>query len=181
MQVLPLALAVRWAPFDPYRMLELLLLPDGPVPRDVGRELARVSIGVQKGPPIGVQKGPLWRRLVPVVHRRDPRAAECPTRRLTQRRVGGPCGPTGASGRGLRSEPVLEPPALVAGLDDIAVVGQAIEQRRGHLGVAEHAGPFAEGQVCGDDDRGPLVKPADEVEQKLAAGLSARWSSLVAD
>jgi type IV secretory pathway TrbD component len=39
-----------------------------------------LSIGTQKGPPIGVQKGPPWQRLVPVVHRGDPRAAECPLR-----------------------------------------------------------------------------------------------------
>jgi hypothetical protein len=43
------------------------------------------------------------------------------------------------------------------------VVGQAIKQRSGHLGVAKHAWPFAEGQVGGDDDRGALVEPADEV------------------
>ena len=35
-----------------------------------------VSIGPQTEPPIGFQKGPLLRRFVPVVHRRDPRAAE---------------------------------------------------------------------------------------------------------
>ena len=28
------------------------------------------------------------------------------------------------------------------------VVGQTIEQRGRHLGVPEHAGPFAEGEVC---------------------------------
>ena len=68
----------------------------------------------------------------------------------------------------------LEAPAVVAGLDDIAVVGQAIEQRGRHLGIAEHARPFAEGEIGGDDDRGALVEPADEVEQELAAGLSER-------
>ena len=41
----------------------------------------------------------------------------------------------------------LEAPAVIAGLDDVAVVGQPIEQSGGHLGIAEHAGPFAEGQV----------------------------------
>ncbi len=39
-----------------------------------------LSTGMEWGPPIGVQKGPLSLRLVPVVHRGDPRAAECPTR-----------------------------------------------------------------------------------------------------
>jgi hypothetical protein len=58
----------------------------------------------------------------------------------------------------------LEAPAVIAGFDNVAVVGQAIEQCGGHLGIAEHAGPFTEGEVRGDDDRGPLVEPADEVE-----------------
>ena len=65
----------------------------------------------------------------------------------------------------------LEAPAVVTGLDDLAMVGQPIEQRSGHLGVAEHAGPFAESEVRGDDDRGPLIEPTNEVEQELAAGL----------
>ena len=73
-----------------------------------------------------------------------------------------------------RSGAVLEPPAVVAGLDDVAVVGEPVEQRRGHLGVAEDAGPFAEGQVGGDDHRGALVELADQVEQQLAAGLGER-------
>ena len=71
------------------------------------------------------------------------------------------------------SASVLEAPALVAGLDDVAVVGEAIEQRCGHLGVAEDAWPFTEGEVGGDDDGGALVEAADQVEQQLAA-CSAR-------
>ena len=51
-----------------------------------------------------------------------------------------------------------EAPALVAGLDDVAVVREPVEQRRGHLGVAEDAGPFAEAQVGGDDHAGVLVE-----------------------
>jgi hypothetical protein len=46
----------------------------------------------------------------------------------------------------------LEAPAVVAGLDDVAVVGQTIEQRSCHLGVAEDARPFTEGEIGGDDD-----------------------------
>jgi hypothetical protein len=37
-------------------------------------------------------------------------------------------------------------------LDDIAVMGQAVEQRSGHSGVAEDVRPFAKGEVGGDDD-----------------------------
>jgi hypothetical protein len=68
----------------------------------------------------------------------------------------------------------FESPAVIAGLDDVAVMGQPVEQRGGHLGVAEHAGPFSEGEIGGDDDGGALVEPADEVEQKLAAGFPNR-------
>ena len=72
----------------------------------------------------------------------------------------------GASGeRGLSA--VLEAPAVVAGLDDVAMVGQAVEKRGGHLGVAEHARPFSEGEIGGDDDGRSLVEPADEMEQQL--------------
>ena len=65
----------------------------------------------------------------------------------------------------------FESPAVIAGLDNVTVMGQPVEQRGGHLGVAEHAGPFTEGKVGGDDDGSSLVEPADEMEQKLAAGL----------
>ena len=65
----------------------------------------------------------------------------------------------------------LETPAVVAGLDDVAVVGEPIEQRGGHLRITEHARPFAEGEVGGDHDRGALVEAADEVEEELASGL----------
>ena len=68
----------------------------------------------------------------------------------------------------------FEAPTVVAGLNDIALVGQAVEQRGGHLGIAEHAGPFTEREIGGDYDGGALVKPADEMEQQLAAGLGER-------
>jgi len=48
---------------------------------------------------------------------------------------------------------------------------EPIEQRGRHLGVAEDGRPFSEGEVGGDDDRRALIKPADQMEQQLAAGL----------
>ena len=69
---------------------------------------------------------------------------------------------------------VLEAPAFVAGLDDLTVVGEAVEQRGCHLGVAEDGWPFAERQVCRDDAGCALVELADQVEQELAAGLGER-------
>lgn len=62
---------------------------------------------------------------------------------------------------GLALRAVFEAPGLVAGLDDLAVMREPVEQCRGHLGVAEDGRPFAEGQIGGDDDRGSFVKPAD--------------------
>jgi hypothetical protein len=61
--------------------------------------------------------------------------------------------------------------SLPVSTDDVAVMSKAVEERGGHLGVAEHARPFAEGEIGGDDDRGSFVEPADEVEEELAAGL----------
>ena len=68
----------------------------------------------------------------------------------------------------------FESPAVVAGFHDVAVVSQAVEQRGRHLGVAEHARPFTEREIGGDDDGGALVEPADEMEQQLSAGLGER-------
>jgi hypothetical protein len=50
----------------------------------------------------------------------------------------------------------FEAPGVVAGLDDVAVMCEAVEQGCRHFGVAEHAGPFTEGEVRGDDDGGAL-------------------------
>ncbi len=44
------------------------------------------------------------------------------------------------------------------------MVSELVEQRGGHLGVAEHGRPLAEAEVGGDDDRGALIEPADEME-----------------
>src|ERR1700704_4176008 len=76
--------------------------------------------------------------------------------------------------RAATSTAVLEAPALVAGLDDVAVVREPIQQRGRHLGIDEDARPFTEGQVGCDDDGGALIEPADQVEQQLAARLRKR-------
>src|SRR5271166_4397651 len=48
---------------------------------------------------------------------------------------------------------------------------QAVEQRGGHFGVAEDAGPFSEGEIGRDDNRCPLVEATDQMEQELSTGL----------
>jgi len=50
----------------------------------------------------------------------------------------------------------FEAPAFVAGLDEIAMVGQAIQHGGGHLGVAENFRPFGKCEIGGDQQRGIL-------------------------
>ena len=87
------------------------------------------------------------------------------------------CWPSGEKGTAATLGAVLEAPGPVAGLDDLAVMGEAIEQGGGHLCVAEQGGPFSADEVGGDEDRGALVEAADQVEEELAAGL---WEGQIA-
>ena len=64
--------------------------------------------------------------------------------------------------------------ALVAGFDDVTVMSKTVEQRGRHFWIAEHARPFAEGEVGRDDDLGALVETADQVEQQLPAAAARR-------
>src|SRR6516162_10449694 len=69
---------------------------------------------------------------------------------------------------------VLEAPAFVASLDDVAVVCQAVKHGGGHFGVAEDLRPICESEIGGDQQRRVLIELADQVEQQLAAGLAER-------
>ena len=87
-----------------------------------------------------MQKGPLtgrWDRLVPVANRRVPRASRSAPTSDGAARVGGACLPTGASRGGTQAR-FFEAPALVAGFDDFAMMGQAVDDRDRHCLVAEH-------------------------------------------
>src|SRR3546814_4897129 len=65
----------------------------------------------------------------------------------------------------------------VCSSDLIAGGGDAVEQRLGHLGIAEDGGPLAEREVRGEDDAGALIKLADEVEQQLPSRACERQIS----
>ena len=69
----------------------------------------------------------------------------------------------GCNGAGTEAE------AVVSGLENMAVVGEPIEEGCGHLGIAEHASLLAEAEVGGDDDAGLLVKLGEQMEQQRAA------------
>ena len=53
---------------------------------------------------------------------------------------------------------VPEPVGLVSRLDDVAMVGQPVEQGRGHLGVTEHARPLRKRQIGGDHHAGVFIE-----------------------
>ena len=61
------------------------------------------------------------------------------------------------SSRGLTPAALVEPVAVTVHLEDVDVVGEAIEERAGEALGAEHLGPFVEGQIGGDQGRAPLV------------------------
>ena len=64
------------------------------------------------------------------------RVAQCPHERRSDARGG--CLFAHRGKPGWHSATVFEAPALVAGFDDFAVMGQTIEERGHHLRVAEH-------------------------------------------
>lgn len=47
-------------------------------------------------------------------------------------------------------------------------MGKPIEERGGHLRIAENDGPFTEAEVGGDADAGALVAIAEQNEQQCA-------------
>jgi hypothetical protein len=47
---------------------------------------------------------------------------------------------------------MFEPVTVTVNLKDVNVVSEAIEQCAGQAFGGEHAGPFVEGQIAGDDD-----------------------------
>lgn len=44
-------------------------------------------------------------------------------------------------------------------------MGEAVEERGSHLGIAEHACPFAEAEIGGDDDAGAFIELAQRLKE----------------
>src|SRR4249919_2155229 len=89
--------------------------------------------------------------------------------------AGRDCGDVASAGRVIVIA-AFESPAVVAGLDDVAVVSQTVEQCSGHFGVAEHAGPFAEREIGGDAllDRSNSGVPLSDRAWLRASSLMSR-------
>jgi hypothetical protein len=51
----------------------------------------------------------------------------------------------------------FEPPTVIAGLDDVTVVGEAVAQSGCHLDVAEQTEPLSECGIGDDDVRAPVL------------------------
>ena len=62
-----------------------------------------------------------------------------------------------------------EPVGLGAGLDDVGVEGDAVDDGGDEAGVGDDFAPFAEGEVRGDGDAGLLLSFGQDLEQQLAA------------
>ena len=60
---------------------------------------------------------------------------------------------------------------VITGFDDVAVVGLAIEERRGNLGVAEDAWPLAEGEIGRDHDGSALRRSAEALWPRMPASF----------
>lgn len=59
----------------------------------------------------------------------------------------------------------LEPPAIVAGLDNVAVMGQSVEQRGGH---ADQRVPLIDGELAGDDGGAAAVAVLQDLQEVVA-------------
>jgi len=64
--------------------------------------------------------------------------------------------------------------ALAVDLEDVAMMGQAIQQSRRHAFALEDLAPFAERQVTRDQQAGPFVAVGKNLEQQLGPGPTER-------
>ena len=53
---------------------------------------------------------------------------------------------------------------LIAGFDDMAVVGQSVQKCCSHLRITKYTRPFAEGQIRRDDHARMLIKLGEQME-----------------
>jgi hypothetical protein len=89
------------------------------------------------------------------------RVAQCPDERRSEARGEALWIPGGDPRAPRPSGSIFEAPALVAGFENVAMMGQPVEQCGCHFAVAEDAGPLGEREIGRHDDRGPFVEPAD--------------------
>jgi hypothetical protein len=69
---------------------------------------------------------------------------------------------------------ILESEAVVSCFENVAAVGEAVEQRGCHLRVAEHGRPLAKAKIVRDDDAGAIVELVKQMEEQGSAGGAER-------
>jgi hypothetical protein len=79
------------------------------------------------------------------------------------------------------SPALLETEAIAVHLQDMDVVGEAVEQRAGEPFRAKDFGPFREGQIAGDHGRATLVALAEHLEEEFGAGFRQRHEAQFVD
>ena len=72
---------------------------------------------------------------------------------------------------GVRLAVGVEAVAGGAGLDDVGVVGDAVDDGGGEAGVGEGFGPFAEWGVGGDSDCGAFFSFGEDLEEQFGGVL----------
>ena len=60
---------------------------------------------------------------------------------------------------------LFEAPGVISGFENVAMVGDPVEERGGHLGIAEDRDPFGEAEVGRDDEGCLFVELADEMDE----------------
>jgi len=71
----------------------------------------------------------------------------------------------------LAFEAVPEPPALVAGVDDVRPMRQAVDNGFREPRVGEHFGPLTERQVGGDDQAPAFMSLGQDLEDELGGAV----------
>lgn len=61
---------------------------------------------------------------------------------------------------------MFESVGIITRFQNVAVMRDAIQQGRGHLGVAKHRHPFAEAKIGRDDQGSLLIELTDQVKQQ---------------
>ena len=67
----------------------------------------------------------------------------------------------------LRFHRLAKPIALTIHLENVAVVGQTVQQRRGHPFPLEDLVPLAERQIAGHQDAAAIIAVGEDAEQQL--------------
>src|SRR3989337_4146690 len=82
-----------------------------------------------------------------------------------------PLEPSLGAGRLLPAQALLEAVGVALELEDVAAMGEAVQEGSGQAGVAEELRPAGEVQVGGDQHPPSLVALGEDAEQQFGAGL----------